>query len=226
VRSSWPRTTALQLTAEVNLCECLKTWAAENRPMEEIGLAALDKALTQRPDWAAMLKLRFWHYFKHGRYQEALLVSDTLLAKEPDDAAVLTDRVIVLRSMGQVAQALALVPAMLKALDNEATGSVAAAVHFAHGDDAEAARLARNALVRMTRAQRAVSEPGSVALVLVAAESRAGHLERARAAFKDFQDVVPKAQTVGQIKAWLQPSWMAPGGDAFWDALKRAGAGG
>ena len=170
-----------------------------------------------------MLGLRFWHFFKHGRYQEALLVSDTLLAKEPDSGDVQFQRVILLRSMGDVARALALVPTMLKTLDNAATESAAAEVYFAHGDDAEAARSASKALVRMTRAQRAESALGSVALVLVAAKSRAGHLDQARVALKDFKDVVPKAQTVDQMKAWLQPSWVAPGGDAFWAALKRAG---
>lgn len=40
----------LQLTAQLNLCECVRAWAADNRPMEEIGVQALDKFLMQRPD--------------------------------------------------------------------------------------------------------------------------------------------------------------------------------
>jgi hypothetical protein len=75
----------------------------------------------------------------------------------------------------------------------------------------------------MTRAERADSDLGSAALVLVAAESRASHLNQARAALNDFQDAVPKAQTVSQIMAWLRPSWVAPGGEEFWEGLKRAG---
>ena len=49
-----------------------------------------------------------------------------------------------------------------------------------------------------------------------------GRLDQAHRALKDFQDVVPKAQTVGQIKAGTLR--VAPGGDAFWQALREAGA--
>ena len=213
----------LRLIAQVNLCECLKAWAADDRPMEEIGLAALDKALTLQPDSSGLLNLRFINYWKHGRFQEALLVNDALLAKEPADGGLLAERATVLRALGQVKQAVAVVPSMLKAADDNVTDAVAAEVYFASGDDAQAARLARKSLVMLTRQQRTESERGSVALVLAAAQARSGHVEEARKALQDFWDAVPKARTVGQIKAWLSPSWVAPGGDAFWDALRRSG---
>jgi tetratricopeptide (TPR) repeat protein len=215
----------LQLTAGVNLCECLKAWAADIRPMEDIGVAALDRGLTLRPDWPAMLKLRFWNYYKHGQYQEALLVTDALTAKLPDDGEVLQDRAVALLALGDAGQALSLVPAMLKSADDPSSGLLAAEVYFANGNDVQGALLARKTLVLLTRAQRANSELGSVALVLAAAESRAGHLDDARKTFKNFQDAVPTVHTISQIKAWVGPSWVAPGGDAFWLALQRAGAG-
>jgi len=40
----------LELTAQINLCECLRSWAADSRPMEEIGVKALDRALSLRPE--------------------------------------------------------------------------------------------------------------------------------------------------------------------------------
>ena len=65
----------------------------------------------------------------------------------------------------------------------------------------------------------------NLALVLVAAESRAGRLDRARAALKDFHAVVPQARTVAAIKAWRLPHAMLPDTPAFWEALRRAGVG-
>jgi tetratricopeptide (TPR) repeat protein len=214
----------LMLTAQINLCECLRTWAADDRPMEEIGIKALDQALSLRPGWGDVLGLRFWHHLRHSRFQDALLVNDTLFATDPEDADVLQGRVIALSSLGEVGQALVLVPKMLKAADDESSQSIAAAVYFASGDDAQAALLARKALVHMTRNQRADSGPGSAALVLVAAESRAGRLDQARKAFSEFQQAVPNVKTVAQIKTWLRPYWVPPGGDVFWQALRNAGA--
>jgi tetratricopeptide (TPR) repeat protein len=214
----------LMLTAQINLCECLRTWAADDRPMEEIGIKALDRALSLRPGWGDVLGLRFWHHVRHSRFQEALLVNDTLFATDPEDADVLQGRVIALGSLGEVGQALVLVPKMLKSADDESSQSIAAAVYFASGDDAQAALLARKALVHMTRNQRADSGTGYAALVLVAAESRAGRLDPARKALSEFQQTVPKVKTIAQIKAWLRPYWVPPGGDAFWQALRNAGA--
>jgi hypothetical protein len=214
---------ALQVTAQVNLCECVKAWAADNRAMVDIGVAALDKGLSLRPDWPRMQKLRFTQYMKNRRYPEALLVTDALMAKEPDDEEVLSLRMDVMLAMGQAKQAL---DVLSRAGEAVRQGGQAASVYFANGDDGQAARLARKALVQLTRAQRADAGVGYVALVLAAAESRAGHPDEASAALKDFHDVVPKVRTLSQVKAWLGPSWVVPGADAFWTALRRAGASG
>jgi adenylate cyclase len=214
----------LELTAQINLCECLRSWAADSRPMEEIGVKALDRALSLHPDRTGLLGLRFWHYVKRSQFHEALLINETLIEKEPNKADHLFGRVLALRSIGEVEQALALVPRLLLAADVPETQSLAAEVHFAHGDDAQAALQARKALVLMTRNQRADSGEGVAALVLVAAESRAGRHDAARKSLEDFQDVVPNVKTIAQIKAWLRPYWVAPGGDAFWRALRNAGA--
>lgn len=216
----------LQVIAQLNLCECIKAWAADNRPMVEIGVAALDRALALRPDWPTMQELRSYQYFKHQQYQEALLVNDALLAKEPNDPGALSARLDILLALGKPKEALALVPAARKAEDSAHVGAIAATVYFANGDDAQAARLARKVLVQLTRAQRADEGLGYVALVLTAAESRADHLNEARRVFKEFQDTVPKTQTVGQIKVWLGPSRGAIVNEAFWLALQRAGADG
>lgn len=214
---------ALFVTARINLCECLRAWVPDTTEMERIGEAALEKFLARNPDSLGMLELRAEVLLKRGRAEDALLVVDQVLAREPDRHGATANRVVALFKLGQSEQALAAVPAMLQAGDHKGTQAIAAAVHFASGDDAAAARLARKSLVQLTPGERADALYGVVALVLVAAESRAGRPDRAQAALKDFHAVVPQARTIAQIKAWRLPHAVLPDSDAFWQALQRAG---
>lgn len=216
---------ALSATAHINLCECLRAWAHDTRQMERIGEAAMEKALAIQPDSQHMLEVRAWLQFRRGRHEDVLLITEQVLARHPERAETLRVRVKALFKLGEIEQAAAAVPAMLKAADHSGTQTDAAAVYFARGDDAEAARLARKALVLMAPDERADPVYGVVGLVLAAAESRAGRLDRAQAALKDFQALVPQAQTVAAIKAWRLPHAMLPDTPAFWDALRRAGVG-
>jgi tetratricopeptide (TPR) repeat protein/TolB-like protein len=217
---------ALHVTAHLNLCECLRAWAKDTREMERIGEAALERVLAIQPDSLRMLEVRAWMLFRRGRHEDALLVAEEVLARDPERAEALRVRVKALFKLGRIDQAAAAVPALLEAMDHSGTQTDAAAVHFAKGDDAAATLLARKALVRMARDERADPHYGVVALVLVAAESRAGRLDRARAALEDFHALVPQAQTVDTIKAWRLPHAMLPDTPAFWQALRRAGVGG
>ncbi len=214
---------ALFITAQLNLCECLRTWAPDTREMERIGEAALEKGLAIRPDSRGLLELRGWLLLKRGRNQDALLITDQVLARTPDDGEMLRQRVIALFKLGQIEQAVATVPAMLEANDVWWTQANAATVHYAAGDDAASILSARKALVQMSTNERADPMYGVVALVLVAAEVRAGRLDRAQAALKDFHVAVPEAQTISKMKAWRPPHAMLPDTPAFWDALRRAG---
>ncbi|MCY7412293.1 MAG: tetratricopeptide repeat protein [Salinibacterium sp.] len=214
---------ALRITAELNLCECLRTWAADTREMERIGEAALEKGLAIRPESPGLLGLRGWLLLKRGRNEDALLIANQLLARTPDDPELLRQRVIALYKLGQIEQALATVPAMLAANDAWWVQANAATVLYAAGDDAASILSARKALLQMSASERADPMYGVVALVLVAAEVRTGRLDRARTALKDFQDAVPKAQSISAIKAWRPPYAMLPDTAAFWQALTQAG---
>lgn len=217
---------ALSVTAHLNLCECLRAWVKDTSEMERIGEAALERALAIQPDSAGMQEVRAWLLFRRGRYEDVVLVADEVLARDPERAETLRVRVKALFKLGQIEQAAAAVPAMLKAADHSGTQTDAAAVWFAMGDDAAAARLARKSLVHLARDERADPVYGVVALVLVAAESRAGRLDHARAALKDFHAAVPQARTVAAIKAWRLPHAMLPDTPVFWAALQQAGVGG
>ena len=148
-----------------------------------------------------------------------------MLARDPDDGETMRMRVIALYKTGRIEQSAAAIPALLKADDTWWTRANVATVLFASGDEAEAIQSARKALVQMPQAERTDPVYGSVALVLVAAESRAGRLDRAQAALKDFHAAVPKVRSRAEIKAWLPPHAMFPDMPALWDALRRVGLG-
>lgn len=185
---------ALTITAQINLCECLRTWAPDTTEMERIGEAALDKALANRPDSTSLLGLRVLLLLKRGRHEDALLVADPVLAREPDDGETLRLRLIALFKLGRIQQAAAAVQGLLKTSDNWWTQANVATVLFAAGDDAATIQMARKARVQMSQTERVDPTYGVVAWVLVAAESRAGRLDRAQAALIDFHAAVPTAR--------------------------------
>jgi hypothetical protein len=128
--------------------------------------------------------------------------------------------------LDRTAQAQAAVPALLQAATDRALAdAIAAAAHFAAGDDAAASAAARKALAQLSQKER--SDPGYAAasLVLVAAESRAGHAERAASALRDFQLAVPQVRTLAQARSWLLPTSPVPEDETFVSALRGGGLG-
>jgi tetratricopeptide (TPR) repeat protein len=121
---------ALTVIAQINLCECLRTWAPDTGEMERIGEAALDKALVIRPDSTSLLSLRGWLLLKRGRHEDALLVADQVLARDPDDGETMRLRVIALFKLGRIEQSAAAIPALLKANDTRWTQANVATVLF------------------------------------------------------------------------------------------------
>ena len=216
--------TALFVSARVHLCECLRAWARDLDDMERIGTAAVDRFLALRPGSPGMLNLRGYVLLKHRRYEEVLLVADEVLRIEPESAEALAQLVLAQVRSGRPAQARAAVPTLLQAATDRALAdAIAAAAHFAAGDDAEAAAAARKALAQFGQKERSDAGYGAASLVLVAAESRAGHADRAASALRDFQLAVPQVRTLAQARAWLLPTSPVPEDESFLAALRSAG---
>ena len=133
---------------------------------------------------------------------------------------------IALFKLGRIEQAAAAFQGLLKTSDNWWTQANVATVLFAVGDDAAAIHMARKALVQMSQTEGVDPASGVVALVLAAAESRVGRLDRAHAALIDFHAAVPTARNRAGIEAWRPSHAMLPDTPAFWEALHRAGVGG
>lgn len=215
---------ALYVTAQINLCECLRSWAKNLGELEQVGVSAMDKYLRIRPNAPRMLELRTFVFLKHERYEEALLVADEVLRLDPDSELALSVRVRALLRLGRLPEALSASQAYLVVGDGADPNAMAAAVSFATHDDASASRLARKATSQLARDEAADPLAGAALLTLAAAEARAGHTDRAKAALKDFYAAVPGVRTIEEIKGWLLPPSPVPDDAAFFDALHLAGA--
>lgn len=128
--------------------------------------------------------------------------------------------------LGRLLEALSASQAFLAVSDGAEFNAMGAAVHFAARGDASAVRLARKSISQMARGDAADPLAVAVVLTLAASEARAGHLDRAEAALKDFYAAVPHARTIAQIKGWLLDYSPVPYEDTFFDALRQAGVGG
>lgn len=212
----------LKIEAQIKLCDCIAGPGIDPAALESQGLAALDRYLAWRPDAAAMREVRVWYLIKQRRFEDALLMAEDMLRREPLRAEPLRQRVVALLKLQRWPEAVAAVPPMLAAQDNLWSNSAAAVVHFEAGDDKAAATAARRALTQMGRDERIEPTTGGVALVLVAAEARAGRTDAARAAWRDLQAHVPSLKTVDDALAWLEPNSAVPEGADFARVLRRA----
>ena len=214
---------ALYISAKINTCDCLYGWAPDLAEKEKIGTAALDRFLSIQADKPDMLVLRSYIFVKHSRFLEALAVLDEVLRRDKDNAAAWHLKALVLLRLERTQEARSALVSADATADEGYNDNVAAAVNFTAGDYESAARFARRSTAQMSARQRANPWSGAVALTLIAAEARAGHMERAKAAFEDFHAAVPAVRTVVQVKAWLIPTSPVPNNEAFFDALKLAG---
>jgi TolB-like protein len=215
--------TALYVSAQTHLCECLRSWARDLDAMERVGIVALDRFLSLRPDHARAHQLRAHVLLKHRRYEEALTVIEEQMRLDPSAVEALGLRTYVLMRLGRTDAMLASLARLQQANRSDLFGATIAAARFAAGDDAAAADHARRALVKLNQAQRGDAAYGAVALTLVAAEARRGRAEAAAAALRDLQALVPSLRTLSDARAWLLPNSIVPDDAAFFDALRRAG---
>ena len=83
--------------------------------------------------------------------------------------------------------------------------------------------MARTAVTQLSREESRNRRLGAVALTLVAAEARQGHMSQAKATLADFNAAVPAARTVSAIKAWMDPAADLAGYEPLFEGLRLAG---
>lgn len=213
---------ALKLLAEVNLDASRVYWSSNPQEQEKIGADAVERYIAKYPSDRAMTLQRMALYDLHGRFEDSLVLVDRLLEKNPEDPILLGERAYRLFKLGRSKEALVLVENVMRQDPSGNWEAFAAAVHYALGQNAEAADLARKAGAILSKAGLAHPEAGAVRLIQVAAEANLGHMQQARAAFADFAAAAPDARTISAIKKWMGPHADLAGYEPFYDGLRKA----
>ena len=213
---------ALYLTAQVNLCDCVDGWSKNIEEQQAIGAAALETYLKRDPDSPRMLNLKAELFALRARYEDSLLIADSVLKRNPDDSEALATRAYDLLKLGRPQDALPAVDELLQRGAEEVL-PLAAAVHFQLAHFETAAQMARKAITNLDRASLANPKLGAVELTLVAAEARQGRLPHAKSALADFNAAVPGVRTIPAVKKWMHPGAELAGYEPLFDGLRLAG---
>jgi tetratricopeptide (TPR) repeat protein len=213
---------ALFLTARVNLCDCVNGWSKNVEEQQAIGAAALERYLTHNPDSLSMLSLKAHLFALRARYEESLLIADSMLKRDAESSEALAIRGYVLSKLGRPQEALTAVNELLDRGLEEIL-HLAAAVHYQLAHFELAAQMARKAITQLDSDSLRNSRSGAVALTLVAAEARLGRLSRAKAALADFNAAVPGVTTVSAIRKWMHPGADLAGYEPLFEGLRLAG---
>lgn len=101
--------------------------------------------------------------------------------------------------------------------------SLAAAVYYATGGYASAAKFAQTATTKMSEEALRSRVSGTVSLTLAVAEARLGHKDRAQAALADSDAAVPNTKTIAAIKKWMYSTAFLAGYEPLYEGLRMAG---
>lgn len=216
---------ATYLTADINLCDCVMAWSHNPDEQKAIGTAAMERYLLMDSNDAEMLVDKAEIYQLRGHYDDALIVTDGLLARDPGSSDALATKALSLLRLGRAPEAIPIVDGLVARYPAvwPEVSALAADVHFAVGDYAGAARMAQNAAARMDASDLRNPVVGPVRLTLAAAEGHLGNSDRARGALADFNASVPSVTTIGDIKKWMHPTADLYGFEPLYAGLRLAG---
>lgn len=219
---------ALWLTARVNLCDCVDGWSKNVAEQQTIGAAALDKYLRYNPESSNMLNLKSELFALRGRYEESMLITESVLKREPENVGAIFDKSYALLKLGRPQEALAVIKPVLESderTEAASTVALAAALHYQLGQYEAAAQLARKATTQMDRELLRNPKHGAASLTLIAAEARLGHLAQAKTAMADFNAAVPGVQSISAVKKWMHHAADLAGYEPLFEGLRLAGIG-
>jgi len=217
---------ALRLTAQVNLCDCVDGWSKNVEEQQAIGAAALEKYLQRDQDSSFMRSLKAELYALHGRFEESLLIVDSVLKKDPAATEAFSLKAYDLLKLGRPAEAL---DSLNQIRDRRdwwwPDMALAASIYYALAQDELAVQMAQQAKTQMSREELGNPRLGAVSLTLVAAEGRLRRLPRAKAALADFKAAVPNVNTISAMKEWMHPAADLAGYEPLFAGLRLAGVG-
>ena len=218
---------ALEMTASVNLCDCINGWSKNPDEQKALGAEALERSLRINPSSRLMLSDKAEYYQLRGRWEESVVIADSLLHGDPDSADALGIKSKALVRLGRAKEALPLIDSVTARYPSDwpEVTALAADAHYAVGDYAGAAQLARSAAARMSEEDLRNPTSGPVRLTLIAAEARSGHLPQARAVLQDFTTALPAVTTIAAMKKWIYPSAALADHEPLFEGLRMAGVG-
>ncbi len=216
---------ATYLMAEINLCDCVMGWSTDIETQKAIGAAALDRYFSLDSENSDMLYDRAGLFQLRGRFEESLLIADSLLKRDPEDPIALWIKAQDFLHLGRFAEALPIADGLVDRLERKVSLILVlgASAHYAVGDYATASRLAQGAAAQMSARRLANPMFGPIRLTLAAAEAHLGHLDRAHLALADFAASVPNITTIAAIKKWMYPTADLAGSPLLFDGLRLAG---
>jgi TolB-like protein len=214
---------ALRTVARINLCDCVNAWSPNPDEQKAIGAAALDKYLRLDPNSSAMLLEKANLYQLRLRWEESLVIADTVLAHEPESAEALGTKAAGLLRMGRLKEAQDIMDGLLPRSTWWGASSLAGDIAFARGDYARAAQLSQKAVAQMSEPDLRDRVDGSIRLTLIASEARLGHAVKAKSTWADFTTTLPEVTTIAAIKKWMHPSADLADFEPLYEGLRMAG---
>jgi tetratricopeptide (TPR) repeat protein len=216
---------ATYLTAQINLCDCVMGWSKNPEEQRAIGTEALNKYLRIDPTDVEMLLDKAGIMQLRGRYDEALVITNSILQRHPDNAGALATQALNLIRLDRAREAVPITDGLAARFPDkwEDMTAIAADAHYAIGDYTAAASLAANAAARMSETDLKSPIGGEIRLTLAAAEAQIGHADRAKRALEDFYAMVPAVRSISAVRKWIYPTDPLTDFQPFYAGLKLAG---
>jgi tetratricopeptide (TPR) repeat protein len=215
---------ALGLTAKINLCECIDAWSTNVAEQQAIAEAAIDRYLLSHPDDPGMLRHKASIYALRGRFQDALVILDSVLRRNPENFEAMEDKARALLKLGRPKEALA--PAMAAYnhhSDESDEAALLAAIDYELDDYAKAAQLAQQSAAEMSKLQLSNPKAGSVRLTLIAAAAHLHDDATAKSALVDLANAAPGVTSIDAVRKWIHPQANLYGYKPLFDDLRLAG---
>jgi tetratricopeptide (TPR) repeat protein len=215
---------ALGLTAKINLCECIDAWSTNVAEQQAIAEAAIDRYLLSHPDDPGMLRHKASIYALRGRFQDALVILDSVLRRNPENFEAMEEKARALLKLGRPKEALA--PAMAaynRHGDESDEAALLAAIDYELDDYAKAAQLAQQSAAEMSKLQLSNPKDGSVRLTLIAAAAHLHDDATAKSALADLANAAPGVTSIDAVRKWIHPQANLYGYKPLFDDLRLAG---
>ncbi len=215
---------ALRTMARINLCDCVNTWSPNPDEQKAIGAAALDKYLRLDPSSNAMLMEKAGLYQLRLRWEESLIIANSVLAREPEYANALGMKATGLLHLGRIKEAQDIMNGLLPRYPAWwGASALAGDIAYAQGDYARAAQLSQQSVAQMNESDLRDRVNGSIRLTLLASQARLGLAAKAKATWTDFTTTLPEVTTIAAIKKWMHPSADLADFEPLYDGLRMAG---